>query len=210
MATEESSDAPTRDGATAPERTAAELGSMVADQVRAAIESAEQSAEELRRRALDDAAADRGHIHRSAAVVLTRIDAIEAQITRLLNGVRDEVVRIREQVDSAQDAPQPVVDPPSESERPESRPDGSTPDADPPVSPERAAPRRHARRFGRRRRALPQCAVCGRAAEDGEEALERWRQVRRTSLCPECQVEGWQVPEGASVPYRSPQGREPG
>jgi hypothetical protein len=201
MATEESSDAPTRDGAIAPERTAAELASTVADQVRAAIESAEQSAEELRRRALDDAAADRGHVHRAAAVVLSRIDGIEAEVKRLLDGVRDEVVRIRDQTEWAQAAPDPVVDPPSEPERAESHTDGSR---------ERTAPRRRGRRFGRRRRALPRCAVCGRTAEDGEEALERWQQVRRTSVCPECQAEGWQVPAGASVPYRSPQGREPG
>jgi hypothetical protein len=209
MATEDSSEALTQDGATVRERTAAELGSIVADQVRAAIESAEQSAEELRRRALDDAAADRGHVHQSAAVVLGRIDAIEAQVTRLLDGVRDEVVRIRDQADRANGAPQPVVDAPSGSERPESDPDGSTPNADPPMSPQGPAPRRRGRRFGRRRRALPQCAVCGRAAEDGEETLERWRQVGRTSLCPECQAEGWQIPEGASVPFRSPRRREP-
>jgi hypothetical protein len=211
MATDESSDALTLDGETAPERAAAELGSIVADQVRAAIESAEQSAEELRRRALDDAATDRDQVHQSAAVVLGRIDAIEAQVTRLLDGVRDEVARIEEQADRAQDAPPPLVDPPSGSERPESHPDGSMPDADPPEPPERVAPRRrHAGLFGRRRRALPQCAVCGRTAEDGERALERWRRGRRTSLCPECQDEGWQVREGASVPYRSPRGPEPG
>jgi hypothetical protein len=195
MATEESSD----------ERTAAELASMVAEQVRAAIQAAEQSADELRRRARDDAAADRDHLHKAADVVLRRIDGIDAQVARLLDGVRAEVMRIRDQAESALDAPQPVVDPPSEPQRP----DGSTPEADPSVSPQRAAPRRHGRRFGRRRRALPPCAVCGRVA-DGEEAPEHWRQVRRASLCPQCQAEGWHVSEGASVPYRSPQGREPG
>jgi hypothetical protein len=206
MATEESNHAPTRDGATARERTAAELASTVAEQVRAAIESAEQSAEELRRRARDDAAADRDRVDKAADVVLSRIDGIEAQVARLLDGVRAEVVRISNQAESAHDAPQPVVDPPSEPQRP----DVSTPEADPPVSPQRAAPRRHGRRFGRRRRALPPCAVCGRVAEDGEDALEQWLQVRRTSLCPQCQAEGWHVPAGASVPYRSPRGREPG
>jgi hypothetical protein len=190
MAAEPSGDAPRRDGATAPERTAAELGLIVGDQVRAAIDSAEQSAEELRRRALDDAAADRGHVHESAAVVLARIDAIEAHVARLLGGVRDEVVRIRDQAERTEDPTQAAEEPPSGSERPEPHPEG-------------AAPRRRARRFGRRRRALPQCAVCGRAAEDGEEALERWRQVRRKSVCPGCQADGWEIPEGASVPYRS-------
>jgi hypothetical protein len=208
MATEESSEALTHNGAT-PERTAAQLGSIVADQVRAAIESAEESAEELRRRALDDAAADRGRVEQSAAVVLGRIDAIEAQVRRLLDGLRDEVVRIREQADPAGDAPRPVVDPPSGSEQPDSHADGSMLDGDPPESPEPPPPRPRARRFGRRRRALPPCAVCGRAPEDGEEALERWLEVRRASLCPECQADGWQIPEGASVPYRSPRGREP-
>jgi len=208
MATEESSDPLTRDGATAPERTAAELGSIVADQVRAAIESAERSAEELRQRALDDAAADSEHVHRSAALVLGRIDAIQAQVTRLLDGVRDEVTRITEQADRALDVPPDLVEPPTEP--PESQSDGSMPHADPPASPKRPARPRRGGLFGRRRRALPPCAVCGRSAEDGDEELDRWQRVGRVSLCPDCQAQGWQVPEGGSVPYRSLRGREPG
>jgi hypothetical protein len=206
MATDESSDPLARDGAAAAERTAPDLGSIVADKVRAAIESAEQSAEELRRRALSDTAADRDEVHRSAALVLGRIDAIEAQVTRLLDGVRDEVTRIREQADRPQDPPRAPVDPTAGPEHP----DGSLPHAEAAVPSEGAGRRRNARLFGRRRQALPQCAVCGHAAEDGEEGLEHWRRVRRMSLCPECQAEGWQIPEGASVPCRSPQGHEPG
>ena len=206
MATEESSGALTEDGATVPERTAAELGSIVAEQVRAAIESAEESAEELRRRALDDAAADRGHVERSAAVVLGRIDAIEAQVGTLLDQLRDEVVRIRDDPETAGVAP--LADPPSGSAHPEPPAPASAPDGDALESAQRPAPRRRARRFGRRRRALAPCAVCGRAPDDGEEDLERWLEVSRVSLCPDCQADGWQIPEGASVPYRSPHARE--
>jgi hypothetical protein len=187
MATEESIDARTRDGLTAPELTAAELGSFVAEQVRAAIDTAEQSAEDLRRGALDDAAADRGHVHRSGALVLDRIDAVEAQVRGLLDGLRQEVARIVEQADRAL----------------EERPAAAEP---PPPGSDGSKPRRRRRRFGRRR-ALPQCAVCGRAANEGDDDLDRWQRVGRVSLCPACQADGWQVPEGASVPYRSSRGR---
>jgi hypothetical protein len=192
MNVEGSSELRTRNGATAAERTAAELGSFVADQVRAAIDSAEQSAEELRRHALEDAEADRGHIHRSAAVVRDRIDSVEAQIGRLLDGVRDEVTRIVEEAERALEERSAAPEPPPGSAEPH---------------PDRSKPRRRRGLF-RRRRALPQCAVCGRAADESDEDLDRWRRAGRVSLCPGCQADGWQVPEGASVPYRSSRGRE--
>jgi hypothetical protein len=193
MTSEGSSELRTRNGATAAERTAAELGSFVADEVRTAIESAERSAEELRRSALDDAEADRGHIHRSAAVVRDRIDAVEAQVGRLLDDLREEVARIVEQAERALEERSAVAEPPAVAEEPHR--DGSK-------------PQRRRGLFRRRRRALPQCSVCGRAAEEGDDDLEQWRRAGRVSLCPGCQADGWQVPEGASVPYRSSRGRE--
>lgn len=198
MASDASSDALTPD-ATAPERTAAELGTIVAEQVRTAIETAERSAAELRREALECAAADRDHVDRSASLVLGRIDAIEAEVAQLLESLREEVARIRDMGHRFEEQPAPPADPPSAPERPDSQRNGSTP----------AAPRRHGRLFARGRRALPQCAVCGRTALDGEEGLEQWWRARRLSLCPQCQADGWQVPDGASVPYRAPRGREP-
>jgi hypothetical protein len=188
-----------RPDATAPERTAAELGSIVAEQVRTAIETAERSAEELRREALEYASADRDHVDRSASLVLGRIDAIEAQVAQLLESLREEVARIRDPAHVVETEPAPPADPPSALEPPDSQLNGSTP----------AAPRRHGRLFARRWRALPQCVVCGRTALDGEEGLEQWWQARRLSLCPECQADGWQVPDGASVASRAPRGREP-
>jgi hypothetical protein len=196
MASEASSDAQPPD-ATAPERTAAELGSILAEQVRTAIETAERSAAELRREALEHAAADRDDVDRSASLVLGRIDAIEAQVARLLESLREEVARIRDLADEEEQSATPA-DPPSAPEHPDPRGNGSTP----------AAPRRHRRLFARRR-ALPQCAVCGRTALDGEPGLEQWWRTRRLSLCPQCQAGGWQVPDGASVPHRAPRGREP-
>jgi hypothetical protein len=192
MATEASSDARTRGSATPHERTAAELGSFVADKVRAAIESAEESAEDLRRSALEDAAADRAHIHRSAAVVVERIDAVEAQVRGLLDGLREEVTRIVEQADRAlEERPVAAEQPPGSAD---SAAHGS-------------GRRRRGRLFGRRRRALPQCAVCARSANDGDDDLDRWLRVSRLSLCPDCHADGWQIPEGASVPYRPQRGR---
>jgi hypothetical protein len=198
MASDEPSGPPTPD-VSGPERTAAELGSIVAEQVRAAVESAQQSADELRREALEDAATDRDHVQRSAALVLGRIDAIEVQVARLLEDLREEVARIRDQSENVEGRPAPPTDPRSAPEVPGSQQNGAAP----------AAPRGRGRRFGRRRRALPQCAVCGRTAHADEEGLEQWWQARRMSLCPECQADGWQVPDGASVPYRAPRGREP-
>ena len=202
MTTEESSEPRTPDGQTPPERTAAEFGSLVADEVRAAIDSAEGAAEKLRRRAREDAAADRAHIHRAAAVARERIDAVEAQIGQLLAGLREEVTRIVEQAEREVEQAEreleleqrpAVAEPPARNA--DTRVDGAKPG------------RRRRGLFGRRRRALPQCAVCGRTAEDGDEDVDRWRRVGRVGLCPTCQADGWQVPEGASVPYRSPRGR---
>lgn len=197
MASEASSDALPPD-ATAPERTAAELGSIVAEQVRTAIQTAERSAAELRREALEHASADRDDVARSASLVLGRIDAVEAQVARLLESLREEVARIRDVADGMEEQSATPADPPSAPERPDPQGNGSAP----------AAPRRHRRLFARRR-ALPQCAVCGRTALDGEDGLEQWWRTRRLSLCPQCQADGWQVPDGASVPNRAPRGREP-
>ena len=49
------------------------------------------------------------------------------------------------------------------------------------------------------------CAVCQRAFMAGsEENLEQsgWRVTGDVGLCPECQSEGWQLPEGARLPFR--------
>jgi hypothetical protein len=66
------------------------------------------------------------------------------------------------------------------------------------------------RRFGRRRGALPHCNVCGRVADSTDAAREHWVQAARMSLCPDCQAEGWQLPDGGTVPYRAAHHRRPG
>jgi hypothetical protein len=50
-----------------------------------------------------------------------------------------------------------------------------------------------------------QCAVCYRGfAAGSEEALAEsgWKISGELGLCPQCQSEGWQLPEGARLPYR--------
>jgi outer membrane biosynthesis protein TonB len=50
-----------------------------------------------------------------------------------------------------------------------------------------------------------QCAVCYRSyAAGSEEALEAsgWKVSGELGLCPQCQEDGWQLPEGARLPYR--------
>ena len=109
MAADESSDRLRPGRAASPEQAASQAGAIVADQVRAALESAERAATEMRRRALDHASADREAVHGTAGLVTARIDLIEAEVGQLLQGLRDEVARIVEEADRAVDAS--VTDP---------------------------------------------------------------------------------------------------
>ncbi len=50
------------------------------------------------------------------------------------------------------------------------------------------------------------CAVCDRpfaAGSPSDLALSSWRVNGDVGLCPECQGERWQLPDGASLPFRS-------
>jgi len=213
-------------GATPGERTAADLGASVADEVRRAIESAERAAAEMHSSALAQAAADHDQVEQTANLVLARIDAIEAQVARLLQGARDEVARVAEEANRPEPEPLPV-DPPSTAEpspalepAAEAASGGAVSEAAdevrPPPPPDTHVPpaTRTTRRRGgllrRRPRAPRPCDVCGRAAEPGRDAFERWQQVARMSLCPECQAEGWQIPPGGKVPFRATRQRAAG
>ena len=49
------------------------------------------------------------------------------------------------------------------------------------------------------------CAVCQRAFMAGSEenlGLSGWRVSGDVGLCPDCQSDGWQLPEGARLPFR--------
>jgi hypothetical protein len=78
-----------------------DIGASVAQHVRALIESAEHQAEKLRREAVDSTAHDREGVQRAAAVVRARLDLIEVQIARVLQGVRDELDALAEDVDGS-------------------------------------------------------------------------------------------------------------
>jgi hypothetical protein len=229
MAADEAPDRPDRDGGALSKVAAAEVGAMVAEQVRQAIESAERSAEELRQQALDRASADRESVHRMADQVIDRIDDVEARIGELLQSLRDEVVRTAQWVDRAEvgieaehkpetehgwrAAPEAPASPPVRAtlrdaraapEVPTSPPVAlNSPEAPAPVAASASAPvpaqRARRRRFGRH--VLPECAVCGRAPST-DEALEAWQRTGKLSLCPECRHDGWQLPAGARVPSR--------
>lgn len=65
--------------------------------------------------------------------------------------------------------------------------------------------------FGRRSRKQPflgvpgECAVCQRSYQaDSEEELAAsgWSISGDVGLCPDCQSDGWQLPEGAQLPFR--------
>lgn len=189
------------------EQTAAEVGAMVAAQVRAAIGAAEQSAEEARRQALQRASANRETVKATAARSIDRIDAVEAKVRDLLQTLRDEVTRTVTELDRADvvDDIQPArsAEGPAWQE-PAAPRDEQTVPPDPPAPPP-AAPAGSpgaSRRGLLRRRRLPECAVCGRAAIPGEEALDGWRLTGKLKLCPQCQDDGWRLAAGARAPYR--------
>ena len=49
------------------------------------------------------------------------------------------------------------------------------------------------------------CAVCQKTFEAGDEETLRqsgWRVNDDVGLCPEDQADGWQLPEGARLPFR--------
>ena len=208
MAADQPPDRPERDGRAPSKVAAAEVGEMVARQVRQAIQSAERSAEELRRQALDRASADRESVHRMADQVIHRIDDAEAQIGRLLQTLRDEVARAVGDVDRTEVGDDVQADPepgwraapevPASQAVPLASPEGRAP-AVPSASTPVPAQRVRGRRFGRR--VLPECAVCGRVPT-ADEALEAWHRTGKLSLCPQCQDNGWQLPAGARVPSR--------
>jgi hypothetical protein len=209
------------DGASA-EQAASKVGAMVADRVRAALASAERAAADVRRRALDQASADREAVHGTAALVTARIDLIEAEVGHLLQELREEVALIVAEADRAAHAamhdaavePDQVAaiagDEPAEPDVGVEAPDEHVPAAAPPVDTGHAAPspkttgRRRGRLFRHRGRARA-CGVCGRTPSAEDHELERWHQAAGTSLCPECQAAGWQLPERGKVPYRSAQ-----
>jgi hypothetical protein len=82
------------DGESRSQRAASEVAALVAEQVRDAIAVAERSAEEVRRRALDEASAQRDEVHATADQVLARIDELEGRLAQLLRELRNEAMQI--------------------------------------------------------------------------------------------------------------------
>jgi outer membrane biosynthesis protein TonB len=118
-----------------------------------------------------------------------------------------EETQVREEQPAEE--PAPVQEPPAE-ERPAAAMGGEPAVAAAPQEPTR-------RRRGLLRRMVQprasrlfvsepgQCAVCNRTLMAGsEEALQSsgWRVSGDVGLCPQCQSEGWQLPEGARLPFR--------
>src|SRR3954447_10321677 len=167
------------EGAVSSEQAASQIGTMVADRVRTVLESAERAAADLRRRALDQASADREAVHGTAALVSARIDLIEAEVGQLLQELRDEVASIVAEADRAAEttagdapataaAPPIVVSPPdaadgpdaehprADAQRTEGSPDGDErtevrPTADRPAGAEHGPPPEGSARRGRSR-----------------------------------------------------------
>ena len=65
-------------------------GAAVTDQIRAIVQSAETSASEIQHNAEQQADVTRRDARMAAARVLERIDAIETQLTALVEGLRSE------------------------------------------------------------------------------------------------------------------------
>jgi hypothetical protein len=150
----------------------------VVERGRAALESAEQAAAEVRHRALEDGSGDPSAVREAAERAVARIDVVEAEIRQALQELRDEVA-------AAAPADRDV----------EGRPDGADDSGT-----EAAPARRGGLRFWGRRAKVARCDVCGRTA--AEDALDGWQHERGTTLCPACQAAGWRASERAGVPYR--------
>jgi vacuolar-type H+-ATPase subunit H len=80
-----------------------------------------------------------------------------------------------------------------------------------PVRAEPAVGRLRRRSLRRRPRSQPfvdsagECAVCQRSFKAGSEAelaASGWAVSGEVGLCPSCQEDGWQLPEGARLPFR--------
>jgi hypothetical protein len=126
----------------------------VADHVRHLIDWAERSADDLRRRALDEASTDREAVRRNAGLALARIDLTETKVTQLLEDLREDVQRIAEAADAASpQSPQGDVDAGTR-----------TPDLPPGV-------REDARPAGEHESAVEQAAVAGEHAPPIEPAV---------------------------------------
>jgi hypothetical protein len=54
---------------------------------------------------------------------------------------------------------------------------------------------------GRPEASPDQCAVCGREREGNGSARE-WTDVAALTLCPNCQAQGWRLPEAGGLPFR--------
>jgi hypothetical protein len=162
-------------GAASAEWSAAD----VADRGRAALESAEQAAAEVRHRALEDGPVDPVAVREAAERAVARIDLVESEIRRSLQELRDEVAAAAAPADRGAEAP----------------PDGAGEGG-----PQPAPARRRGPRLWGRRAKVARCDVCGGTADD--DALDGWQQARATVLCPACQAAGWRVAERAGVPYR--------
>lgn len=93
---------------------------------------------------------------------------------------------------------------------PDSAPPAAPVDLGEPSTGEGAKGRFLARRKPKRQRGSSvsvegSCAICGRAFKAGsQEELSRsqWKVSGDVGLCPACQAERWQLPEGARVPFR--------
>lgn len=106
---------PTADGdsETRSQRAASEVAALVAEQVRDALAVAERSAEDVRRRALEEASAERDAVHTTADQVLARIDELEGRLSRRLRELRGEAVQIRRTVESPSGS-EPAAQPPGD------------------------------------------------------------------------------------------------
>jgi hypothetical protein len=110
------------DGAPPPQEVAANVGAIVAEQVRRLIDSAERSADELHRRAVDDVSSDQEAVRHTAELVQERIDAIEAGVERLLRQLRAEVRQIADDAASGSRSPPQPADPGADAPPPADEP----------------------------------------------------------------------------------------
>lgn len=164
---------------------------------------------------------DRGELQRRLAAAEARAQGAEQTVVRLRAAFDESGARALARSEAA-------YDPPSASQEGERlgfsrkgrslRREARSKAEDTPRAEDTPQPsRQHAGLFGRwRARAFRDepgyCAVCNRELQVDDDAqleVSGWVFSGDSGVCPSCQEDGWQLPEGAAIPFRRTIGREP-
>ena len=192
------------------------------------VQQAERQAELIRRDALREADQIRREAITAADRLMSRLQALEFPLGELVADLRDEVQGVVAEIESSDAAAATTphdrqaehrpgrlgspASPGDSDERQRAADNGyQAPDPSPVLSPDEGKRgsflrlRRTKRPEGSFITVEGSCAICRRtfiAGSEDEFAHSGWRAVGDVGLCPDCQADGWQLPDGARLPFR--------